>query len=85
MLSTDQATQLQKRPNKKTRSEEWQAEHLDAFRQHGLRWPPVFPEEFETRTCGMPRRQQEAAWLWEHTCLKKAAAGSDSTVQYMAD
>ena len=85
MLSTDEETQLQKRPTKKSKTDEWQAEHLDAFRRHGLRWPPVFPEQFEARTCGLPRRQQEAAWLWEQTCLKKAADEPDSAFQYLVD
>lgn len=65
------AKACQKKPGKSVGDgeEQYAMEHLSAFTEVGLQWPPAFDSDpaFVAKVSGLPRRQQELVWFAEHT------------------
>lgn len=58
--------------NKKSKSSavaapEWETDHLTAFQERGLPWPPNFSNEFTDKTSHLCRRKAEIVWYYENT------------------
>ena len=61
---------------------QWEVDHIDAFHDLKILWPPTFSRAFEAKTEGLPRRMQELVYYMEKVVEKfPSQAASTLTVR----
>ena len=57
-------------PKRQKTDAQWEADHISAFGEAQLEWPPNFSTDFEQKTSHLSRRVAEVVWYWEHISSK---------------
>ena len=60
----------------------WEADHLTAFQEAHLPWPPIFTEKFTDKTRYLCRRKAEIVWYYENSRDKEVLADAFCDINY---